>query len=123
MCLRQLPTKMPIPRARASSQCGPRRCLTPLMVLLGLLLGSCGDLTKGPPSGPPPALVKIAASELPVFVDDMAYDGLLGGIEESLSYLERIPVDSSFQFGDDSYSATHMIKSLRHIKVWKNRFT
>jgi membrane-bound lytic murein transglycosylase A len=59
---------------------------------------------------------EVASGQRPVFTDDMAYDGLSQAIDYSLSYLSRIPADSKFTFGQDRYSAAHLITSLSHFK-------
>ncbi len=110
MSLRAHTANSATPGHQVFSRGALRRGAIPLMVLLGLLLGSCHYLSRGTPA----TLIRVSDSELPVFADDMAYDGLIGGIEQSLSYLERLPAGASFQFGEDRYSAAHLIKSLRH---------
>ena len=69
-----------------------------------------------PPKPPvtPEVMERISSGSYPVFSDDMTYDGLEHGILKSLSYLQKIPVDRQFVFGQDSYSAAHMIRSLQY---------
>jgi membrane-bound lytic murein transglycosylase A len=43
----------------------------------------------------------------------MNYDGLEHSITMSLSYLEKIPEDRKFVFGEDHYTAHHLIRSLQ----------
>jgi membrane-bound lytic murein transglycosylase A len=69
---------------------------------------------------PPPAPDEDAVMELisngssPEFTDDMTYDGLEHGLQKSLSYLKKIPVDRQFAFGNDRYTTGHMIRSLQY---------
>jgi len=51
---------------------------------------------------------------MPVFADDLGYDGLIAGLEKSISYLNRVPGDVPFQFGVDRYRGDHVLRSLRH---------
>ena len=89
----------------------------PLLILLlsGLFLsGGCARLFK-------PAVEKLALplrlvseSELPEFADDMRFDALFASIDMSLAYFRTRPPETQFQFGEDAYSAAHMIRSLKH---------
>jgi membrane-bound lytic murein transglycosylase A len=58
------------------------------------------------------ALVPVRPSRLPRFADDMHFDGLEHSIRQSIAYLNRVPSDKEFVFGNDRYSAAHMILSL-----------
>jgi len=57
-------------------------------------------------------LERISSEDYPEFADDMGYDGLEQGILQSLAYLNRLPKDRVFRFGDDEYDCGHMIASL-----------
>ena len=80
--------------------------------LFSLLLAGCALFRKGPPEVKETGLIKIAASEYPEFLDDLTYEGLADGIQESLSYLRRVPPERTFKFGQDVYTRSHMIRSL-----------
>ena len=56
----------------------------------------------------------VASASYPEFADDMTYDGLEHSLLKSLSYLEKIPIDRKFVFGDDRYTTAHMIRSLQY---------
>ena len=79
-----------------------------------LLVAGCTISPKAPPITPQTALRKVSFFRIPAFMDDMAYDGLEHCISKSISYLMRVPSDRIFQFGEDSFNADHMIKSLEH---------
>ena len=79
-----------------------------------LLVAGCTIAPKAPPITPKTALRKVSFFRIPAFMDDMAYDGLEHCISKSISYLMRVPSDRMFQFGEDRFSADHMIKSLEH---------
>ncbi len=59
-------------------------------------------------------LIRLSPSSHPGFSDDMLYDGLEHSILKSIEYLEKIPSDRTFQFGDDYFTASHMIKSFEY---------
>ena len=77
-----------------------------LTVVLALFFAGCA-VKKYP-------LEKLAASSYPGFADDMLYDGLEHSILQSIKYLNRIPSESTFKFGKDSFSASHMIMSFEY---------
>ncbi|MBW2640234.1 MAG: hypothetical protein JRE10_08770 [Deltaproteobacteria bacterium] len=54
------------------------------------------------------------SSDYPEFSDDMDYDGLEHGILKSMLYLNKIPADRKFRFGEDVFDAAHMIRSMEH---------
>jgi membrane-bound lytic murein transglycosylase A len=57
---------------------------------------------------------RISSWSYPDFIDDITYQDLEQCIIQSLSYLNKIPADRQFIFGEDQYDAEHMIKSLQH---------
>lgn len=82
--------------------------------LLSFFAAGCAVLKKQPTVTKKPALLKISFSEYPEFADDMAYDSLELSIRQSISYLKKIPPTRKFRFGEDSFDAVHMIRSLEH---------
>lgn len=83
-----------------------------MMVFLFLLLTNCALLKKEPP--PRAVMEKVSFSPDFNFSDDLNYDGLSNSILQSLSYLKKIPPDRVFQFGSDSYTGAHMVRTLTH---------
>ncbi len=65
-----------------------------------------------PVVGKKAVLTRLSPAQYPLFSDDMLYDGLEHGILKSLEYLYRLPPDRTFTFGEDTYTAEHMIKTL-----------
>jgi membrane-bound lytic murein transglycosylase A len=59
---------------------------------------------------------QVPAFHHPRFSDDMGYDGLLHSIQKSLDYLGMKPPDKSYAFGEDTYSAAHLIRSLEKFR-------
>lgn len=85
-----------------------------LIVVLGMVSG-CAWLPK-PPDEPIPALVRLAVEEYPDFSDGLFLDNLSYGIGKSLDYLHKVPVERTFSFGEDKYSALHLIRSLEALQ-------
>lgn len=84
-----------------------------MCTLFAFLCGGCAIPEK--PSEPPRhAMVKIPSGDYPLFSDDMVFDGLEHSILQSLSYLNRVPADRTFRFGEDVFDTAHMIRSLEH---------
>ncbi len=59
-------------------------------------------------------LEKLSAYSYPAFTDDMLYDGLEHSILQSIKYLKQISSESTFKFGKDSFTASHMIMSFEY---------
>jgi membrane-bound lytic murein transglycosylase A len=92
---------------------------TTLIALLAvvLLFWGCQITPKVyDPSRPESALTRLPPDEWPTLADDMDYDGLVEAIDQSLTYLSRIPEDRRFQFGAEKYSKSHMSHSLEMLR-------
>ena len=82
-----------------------------LMILFVLVLFGCArDVKKIAKEN---VMEEISAWSYPDFSDDLSYDGLEHSISKSLTYLNKIPSDREFVFGQDSYTAGHMIESMQ----------
>lgn len=57
---------------------------------------------------------RISSWSYPNFHDDMRFDALEYCISQSLAYLYKLPADRPFLFGNDRYTAQHMIRSLEY---------
>lgn len=81
-------------------------------VAAALFLTGCAAL-KGQKGGESlPSLVRLSPSAYPAVSDDLDYAGLDRSIQMSLKYLKKIPSDRTLTFGEDSYPASHLIRSL-----------
>ncbi|MDP2646700.1 MAG: MltA domain-containing protein [Desulfobacterales bacterium] len=60
------------------------------------------------------SMVRVLPQDYPVFEDDMFYDGLPFAAARSLSYLARVPSARKFKFGQDIFTASHMVRSLEN---------
>lgn len=92
------------------------------VVVLGLLmfLTGCPGPEKPPPVQKPPVFLA-PPEDLPRFSDDMFLDGLAQAASQSLIYLNRIPEDRMFRFGDDEFTAAHLIQSLERLLTFINQ--
>jgi membrane-bound lytic murein transglycosylase A len=84
----------------------------PVLLILLLLLAACVPKVK-PPVTAPQALVKIRPRQFPDFSDDMSYASLKSAIDQSLDYLERLDASRLFRFGPDTFTASHLAKSMK----------
>jgi membrane-bound lytic murein transglycosylase A len=94
----------------------PRRYIAAffICVIFTCLAGGCAVPGKPPPVVPKPEIVKITPFDYPEFYDDMAYDGLEHAVLQSIAYLNKIPSDREFRFGNDTFNASHMVRSMSH---------
>ena len=83
-----------------------------LFLIIMSALAGCAVETVRPPAVELPPLERLEPKRFPDFTDDMAIDGLDHAIFQSLTYLNRIARDHEFKFGNDRYSAAHLIRSL-----------
>ncbi len=56
--------------------------------------------------------------QYPLFMDSLGFDGLEAAIDYSLEYFKRVPLERKFQYGQDQYTAGHMIISLETLKAY-----
>jgi len=84
--------------------------VVPLSLLL--LLTACAPKIK-PPMAIPEALVKIRPDDFPGFSDDMSYGSLKTAVDRSLDYVKRLEPSTSFRFGPDKYTASHLCASMK----------
>jgi hypothetical protein len=96
--------------ARGSALQRSRQTVLTLPLFLGLFLlagwiGGCAAPKEH-------AVFEISSASYPKFTDDMHFDGLEESIRQSLAYLQRVPLDKEFRFGEDSYSAAHLARSM-----------
>lgn len=80
--------------------------------LTTMLLTGCALFRPPSPVKKESALYKVPPSQYPAFSDDMAYDSLAYAITQSISYLNRLPLTTTFHFGADVFDVAHIIKSL-----------
>ena len=88
------------------------KCVRVLTVFFMILIVGCPAPIKKPPEKAP--MVRQSSFSYPDFNDDLELNGLEHSILKSLEYLDRVPADRTFTFGQDRYDAAHMKKSLRH---------
>jgi len=88
-----------------------------VLAVLTALVAAAGCAPRPvPPPARPVDLVRLRPEAVPPLVDDRGYDGLDVAIAQSRAFLERLPPDRPFRFGEDSYDAAHLIRSLDHFR-------
>jgi len=91
----------------------PKSCgIIPLYIFFALFLFACAQPESHHIPIKTVEMVKLFPNQYPMFADDMVYDNLEYAVEKSLSYLRGKSADKSFAFGEDHYTAAHLITSL-----------
>jgi len=92
--------------------------LLALLCLSLLLSAGCARLIPPVKEEPALPLVLVKERKLPEFFDDMSFDALSAAIDQSLAYLRSKSPETQFRFGEETYSATHMIRSLENFTTF-----
>lgn len=87
------------------------------LVFLQIVAG-CALLKKEVPVTRENAMKRLKAFAYPAFTDDMGYEGISDSIAQSISYLEKVPPVRTYRFGEDVYTADHMIRSLNDFRTF-----
>jgi len=82
-----------------------------------LMVAGCAFFPT-PPVKPAAVLSRLSVKEYPDFSDGLFLDNLAYGIGKSLEYLDKVPAERTFQFGEDTYSALHLIRSLETLRAF-----
>ena len=88
------------------------KCVLVLTTALAVFIAGCPAPIKKPPEEL--ALVRKSTFSYPDFIDDLELNGLEHSILKSLDYLQRVPADRIYTFGQDRFDAAHLIKSLQY---------
>ncbi len=93
-----------------------RTVVMPVFLVICLILtGGCAFFGR-PPAEPASPLVRLSVKDYPDFADGFFFDNLTHGITKSLGYLSKVPAERMFRFGDDAYSAHHLVRSLNALR-------
>ncbi len=79
--------------------------------LVPILLIGCVKLTKEV-KVPERPLILLKGRDIPSFEDDLDRESLRAAISRSLEFFRRLPGDRLFEYGEDQYSTSHLIKSM-----------
>ena len=81
---------------------------------MALLMTVGCTLFQKPPVKPATetGLIRLSVKDYPDFSDGLFLDNLSYGIGKSLEYLHKMPAERTFRFGEDTYSALHLLRSL-----------
>jgi membrane-bound lytic murein transglycosylase A len=90
-----------------------RRRAAVVLAAVGLLWG-CAT-TKPIEEAPQPALVGVPEDQWPELVDDLDAASLMEACRHALGYLETVPPDRSFRFGDETRTAAELAAGLRRM--------
>jgi membrane-bound lytic murein transglycosylase A len=71
---------------------------------------------QSPPVETGAALIRLSVKEYPDFTDGTFLDNLSYGMGKSVEYLRKVPAERIFRFGEDTYSARHLIRSLEVLR-------
>jgi len=89
----------------------PRNIIMAILVVAGLTIAGCA----APPLKPvtsQTAMVRVETNRWPDLTDDLDPESLIRAIDQSRTYLRRLPPDSGFRYGPDVYTAAHLSASL-----------
>ena len=64
------------------------------------------------------SLKKLKPETCPLFMDSLDFQDLAASIDHSLEYFKKIPLERKFQYGNEAYTAAHMIVSLETLKTF-----
>ncbi|MFB0508667.1 MAG: murein transglycosylase A [Thermodesulfobacteriota bacterium] len=82
-----------------------------IFFLVPIVLIGCAKLTKEVKM-PERALVLLQGGDIPSFENDLDKESIRVAINWSIEYFRRLPEDRLFQYGEDQYSAGHLIRSM-----------
>ena len=77
-----------------------------------VLVSGCGIFVKKPIITKETSLKRLNPAGYPRFTDHLNYKNLDQSVQRSLAYLRRVPKDRLYYFGQETFSAQHLIASL-----------
>lgn len=90
-----------------------------VIALAVITLTSCTRAPKRPETvTPETTLIRLTESQYPQFNDDLNWEDLETAIDQSQTYLDRLPGDTPFVFGPDTITANHLAASLAHFRIF-----
>ena len=85
---------------------------------MALLMTAGCTLFQKPAVSSPAALIRLSEKDYPDFSDGLFLDNLSSGIGKSLEYLNKVPAERTFRFGEDTYHALDLIRSLEVLQAF-----
>ncbi len=82
-----------------------------VLFLVPMILIGCAELTREV-KAPEKPLILLREKDIPPFDNDLDWESLRVAINRSIEYFRRLPEDRLFQYGEDQYSAGHLIRSM-----------
>lgn len=89
--------------------CRPR-CLMLTVALLACAICACRPTIEKKVEEPRPAL-ELVESPMPLFADDLDRASLMQAVERTFGYLERLPDETPFDYGDRRFTAREVRES------------
>ena len=86
------------------------------MIILCMLFGCHPAIREEKKEAGP--LKKLKPGDYPVFMDHMNYQGLFDSIDNSLIYFKKVPAERQYAYENETYPASHMVKSLEIFKAF-----
>lgn len=86
------------------------------LLFLWIFSGCAGTReTAGPPSPPPPSLVRLEEGDVPLFTDDIGFRNLELAVGRSLQYYDCFSGDRILPFGKDRFTVAELRESLHEL--------
>jgi len=85
-----------------------------VLFLIPIVIIGCAKVTKEV-KVPERPLLLVEEKDIPAFEDDLDLESLRVAIGWSLEFFQRLPEDRFFEYGEDQYSADHLIKSMETV--------
>ncbi|MCK5553136.1 MAG: MltA domain-containing protein, partial [Deltaproteobacteria bacterium] len=82
-----------------------------VLFLVPVILIGCAKLTKDV-KAPEKPLILLKGRDIPSFDNDLNRESLRVAISRSIEFFRRLPADRLFEYGEDRYSTSHIIKSM-----------
>lgn len=64
------------------------------------------------------SLKKLKSRQYPLFIDTKDFKSLAASIDLSLTYFKKVPLKRKYQYGNEIYTAAHMVRSLETFKAF-----
>jgi len=82
-----------------------------VLFLVPVVLIGCAKLTKDV-KAPEKPLILLKGRDIPSFDNDLNRESLRVAINRSIEFFQRVPEDHLFEYGEDQYATSHIIKSM-----------
>ncbi|MBC2717392.1 MAG: murein transglycosylase [Desulfobacteraceae bacterium] len=105
----------------ASAFCKRISILSLLAVIFSIFFIAAVPAKSSAESQSQPVFKVVPVSERPFFEDDLDFGQLEEAISGSIAYYQKLPAAKQFFFGKDTFSAGHLIRSLKRFQAFIKR--